>query len=128
MKALVLACFTLISAVSFAQNTVADKVASAMAKGDVAGIATHMVSTVDLAILEDENMLPRDQVSDKLKAFFKDHPAQGFEVKHKGKSKLDDHYRIGDLKTSKGTFRVTYFMKKGANGMKVKQLRIEAYD
>lgn len=128
MKALVIACFTLLSAVGFSQDGVADKVATAMAKGDVAGITAHMVSTVDLAILEDEDMLPRDQVAAKLTAFFKSHPAKGFEVKHKGKSKLDDHYRIGDLKTGNGTFRVTYFMKKGANGMKVKQLRLEAYD
>ena len=128
MKALVIACFTLISVLGFSQGNVADNVASAMGKGDVADITAHMVSTVDLAILDDENMLPRDQVAAKLKAFFRDHPAKGFEVKHKGKSKLDDHYRIGDLRTANGTFRVTYFMKKGANGMKVKQLRVEAYD
>jgi hypothetical protein len=127
MKTLLTWCFALTFAGVFAQSGTADRVDSALGKGDAAGIGAFLVASVDLTILSDENIYPKDQVVRKLAAFFKQNPPSSFEVKHQGKSKLDDHYRIGDLKTSKGTFRVTYFMKKEGNGMMIKQLRIEPY-
>ncbi|MFM7233275.1 MAG: DUF4783 domain-containing protein, partial [Flavobacteriales bacterium] len=48
-----------------------------------------------------------------------------FTVKHQGTSKLDDQFRIGELTTSKGIFRVTFFMKKSNNTLQIKQLKIE---
>ncbi len=85
------------------------------------------VPSVDVTILDDEDMYPRDQVVAKLGQFFQKNPPKSFELKHQGTSKLDDHYRIGDLTTSNGLFRVTFFMKKSGSTMEIKQLRIERY-
>ncbi len=112
---------------AFAQDKEANLIAGALGKGDAQTIGVHLVRSVDLTILDDENVYPKDQVVRKLQAFFKSNVPKGFEVKHTGKSKLDDHYRIGDLQTSNGTFRVTFFMKAEDGKMKVKQLRIESY-
>lgn len=111
----------------FAQEDVSKAVSDALAKGNAAAIGSYLVSSVDLTILDDEDMYPKDQVVKKLQVFFAQHPPVSFEVKHKGTSKLDDHYRIGDLVTKKGKFRVTFFMKKGPDGVKIKQLRIEDF-
>lgn len=127
MKTLLTLGLALFVVGAFAQDKEANLIAGAMGKGDAKTIGTYLVGSVDLTILDDENMYPKDQVTQKLQAFFKSNVPKGFEVKHKGKSKLDDHYRIGDLQTSNGTFRVTYFMKAENGKIKVKQLRIESY-
>ena len=118
-------CIVLSGFLAQAQNDVSQKIAMALQKGDAAAIGTCLVSSVDLTILDDEDMYPADQVVTKLVRFFAQNKPSSFEVKHEGTSKLDDHFRIGDLTTTTGVYRVTYFMKKGKGGMKLKQLRIE---
>lgn len=110
-----------------AQADITPAVVQALSKGDAAGIGKHLVASVDVAILDDEDMYPRDQVVAKLAVFFQKNTPKSFEIKHQGTSKLDDHYRIGDLTTSAGLFRVTFFMKKTGSTMEIKQLRIERY-
>ncbi|MDA0882527.1 MAG: DUF4783 domain-containing protein [Flavobacteriales bacterium] len=113
------------SALVFAQEDAAAKVSWAIENGDALVLQDMMMSSVDLSILDDEDMYPADEAVRKLSSFFKQHPPQSFTVKHKGTSKLDDHYRIGTLQTKKGTFRVTFFLKKTPSGMMIKQIRIE---
>ncbi len=110
-----------------AQADITPAVIQSLGKGDAAGIGKHLVPSVDVTILDDEDMYPRDQVVAKLGQFFQKNPPKSFELKHQGTSKLDDHYRIGDLTTSNGLFRVTFFMKKSGSTMEIKQLRIERY-
>ena len=125
MKLIMTMCIVLSGFLAQAQNDVSQKIAMALQKGDAAAIGTCLVSSVDLTILDDEDMYPADQVVTKLERFFAQNKPSSFEVKHEGTSKLDDHFRIGDLTTTTGVYRVTYFMKNGKGGMKLKQLRIE---
>lgn len=111
-----------------AQADITPQVVDAMGKGDATAIGKLLVSSVDLTILDDEDMYPRDQVVRKLGQFFQRNTPQSFVIKHQGTSKLDDHYRIGDLTTSTGVYRVTFFMKRSSSSMEIKQLRIERYD
>ncbi len=128
MKLVLTICIVLSGLFVHAQNDVAKQIATALQRGDAAAIGTFLVPSVDLTILDDEDMYPSDQVVKKLARFFAANKPSKFEIKHEGTSKLDDHYRIGDLTTSTGTYRVTYFMKKGAKGMQLKQLRIEKFE
>lgn len=128
MKLIMTMCMVLSGFLVQAQNDVSQKIAMALQKGDAAAIGTCLVASVDLTILDDEDMYPADQVVTKLERFFAQNKPSKFEVKHEGTSKLDDHFRIGDLTTSTGVYRVTYFMKKGKGGMKLKQLRIEKFE
>lgn len=127
MKSLFTWFFLLVVAMANAQDE-AELIATSIGKGDAAVIGKFLVTSVDLTILDDEDIYPKDVVVKKLNAFFAKHAPVSFEVKHKGKSKLDDHYRIGDLVTKNGKFRVTFFLKKGTAGMEIKQLRIEPYE
>lgn len=118
----------ILSFTMIAQEDITPVVTDALAKGNAPALTRYLVSSVDLTILEDEDMYPKDQVVQKLSQFFQRNKPSSFEVKHKGTSKLDDHYRIGDLTTSTGVYRVTFFMRKGSAGMEIKQLRIERYE
>jgi len=128
MKLIMTICIVLSGLFVHAQNDVAKKIATALQKGDAAAIGAFLVPSVDLTVLDDEDMYPSDQVVKKLARFFTANKPSKFEIKHEGTSKLDDHYRIGDLTTSTGIYRVTYFMIKGSAGMKLKQLRIEKFE
>ena len=127
MKALVFTLFLGMTLVLSAQD-ITPAVVKAIESGNAAALTMHLTPSVDLTIGDDENMYPVDQAIKKIAMFFETHKPTGFEIKHKGTSKLDDQYRIGDLTTAKGKYRVTFFIKKSDKGMKVKQLRIEDFD
>jgi hypothetical protein len=108
-----------------AQDKVTTEVSKALGAGDANALAKYFTPNVDLAIGDNEEMYSSAKAKDAMSNFFGAHRPEGFEVKHEGTSKLDDQYRIGDLKTNNGNYRVTFFMKKTPQGMRIKQLRIE---
>ena len=109
-----------------AQSGVGPKVNAALGKGDVKALQGMMTANVDITVGNKEGIMPADQAAKAFTEFFNTNPPVEFIVKHKGTSKLDALYRIGTLRTKKGDFRVTYFLKKTPNGVKIKQMRIES--
>jgi hypothetical protein len=126
MKYLFSLAFLFCTAVITAQSDITPQVSAALKKGDAATISSLMMPSVELSIEGQENNYSKQDAQKVIAGFFRDHPATGFSVKHQGTSKLDDQYRIGDLTTSKGNFRVTFFMKKSGNALLIRQLKIEA--
>jgi hypothetical protein len=80
---------------------------------------------VELTLPAKDGLMDKAQAQQMLAAFFSENTPQAFAIKHQGTSKLDDQFRIGELTTAKGTFRVTFFMKKNNNALQIKQLKIE---
>lgn len=128
MKRLVISLILLLatSTAVLAQNETADDIASLLKAGNSSGLSGYFMSNVDLAILDTDDVYSKTQATQITKRFFDEHPPSAFSVKHQGKSKLDDYYRIGTLNTSKGDFRVTYFLKNHEGEYLIKQLRIES--
>jgi hypothetical protein len=127
MKPLATLLFILVSLIGLSQD-ITPNVTAALQKGDATAIKSLCTASVDLAIPGHEDVFPADQAEKLLKKFFEAHKPISFEVKHQGTSKLNDLYRIGDLTTSTGKYRVTFFIKNGDGGMKIKQLRIEEFE
>ncbi|MFM7727331.1 MAG: DUF4783 domain-containing protein [Flavobacteriales bacterium] len=109
----------------WSQSDISPAVAAALKKGDAAGIAVHLMPQVEVTIAGNDGVFDKAQVQQMLSTFFRENTPQAFTVKHQGTSKLDDQFRIGELTTSKGIFRVTFFMKKSNNTLQIKQLKIE---
>lgn len=128
MKPLLTFVFLLVATVSWSQVDASTKINKALSAGDASALKPFLTAKVDLDVDGNEGLFPASEVQKRLSQFFIQHKPSGFTVKHKGTSKLDDHYRIGDLKTSNGNFRVTYFMKTSPKGMQIKQLRIESLE
>jgi hypothetical protein len=80
---------------------------------------------VELTIPGNDGLFDNARAQQMLVGFFKENAPQAFVVKHQGTSKLDDQFRIGELTTTKGIFRVTFFMKKNDSVLQIKQLKIE---
>ena len=110
----------------FAQTDITPKVAESIKSGNAALLASYFMAQIELTIEDTEGTFSKAEAEKKLAAFFASHGVTGFEIKHQGTSKLDDQYRIGDLVTKNGTYRVTFFIRKNGNTLQIKQLKIEA--
>lgn len=116
------------SLIGFAQADITPQIAAALKKGDAAAITQQMMPQVELTLQGQDKTVSKADAQKMLSGFFSDAAPSNFVVKHQGTSKLDDQYRIGDLTTAKGKFRVTFFMKKDGNAMLIRQLKIEPAD
>lgn len=112
----------------FAQADITPQIAAALKKGDAAAIAQQMMPQVELTLNSQEKNISKAEAQKLLSNFFNEVVPNNFTVKHQGTSKLDDQYRIGDLITAKGKFRVTFFMKKEGGTMLIRQMKIEPAD
>ncbi len=113
---------------AFGQATEADNIADLLKSGNVNGLSNYFMNNIDLTILSSSDVYSKAQATQVTRRFFDENPPNGFEVKHQGKSKMEDYFRIGLLSTSKGNYRVTYFLKNHDGRHLIKKLRIEAND
>lgn len=128
MKTLITSLLLFAAAGLYAQNDITPLVVDALKKGDAVALSTMMMPQVELTVGNQDGTFSSAEAKSILAKFFAANPPRDFTIKHQGTSKLDDQYRIGDLSTSKGNYRVTFFMKKGGWGMQIKQLKIESPD
>lgn len=125
---MILAIVPALSMGLMAQNQAADDIANLLKTGNASGLSSYFMNNVDLTILNNDDVYSKNQATQITKRFFDENPPGAFIIKHEGKSKLDDHYRIGTLSTVNGEYRVTYFLKNNDGNYLIKQLRIESND
>jgi len=110
---------------AFSQAAEKQSIASAIQKGDAKAVGAYFAKSVDLTLDDLEDVYSKDQAIVILENFFTENPPTSFKLKHEGKSKLEDHFYIGDLETESQNYRLTFFLKKEGSDFKLKQLRIE---
>lgn len=125
MKPVLTVLLTLLSFIGFSQADITPQVSDALKRGDAGAIVALSMNPVEIEVSGSEGSYSSADARAVLSRFFSGNPVKSFTIKHQGTSKLDDQYRIGDLVTAKGTFRVTFFMKKAGNSWQIKQLKIE---
>ena len=108
----------------YAESQGNNKIISAIKSGNSAALSKYFNSNIELSILDDEDVYSKSQAQIILKDFFAKHKVTSFTVLHEG-GKNGSNYLIGNLVTSKGTFRVYYLLKKVGNKQLIQQLRIE---
>lgn len=118
----------LIPPATYGQTAEKEGISAAIRAGNATALSKYFTATVDITLINVEDVYSKDQAELILNRFFSQNVPSTFVVKHEGKSKRDDYYYIGDLNTSKGTYRLSFFLKKGQNGFQIKQLRIESTD
>lgn len=120
--------FCLLSLGSVAQTDITPVIVKALKSGNSVELGKHFAANVDLTLPDDEDMYAKDQAVKLVNQFFDSHQPTSFKVIHRGTSKLNDHFRIGELSTNTGGFRVTFFMKKNNSKFEISQFRIEEAD
>ena len=122
MRILFVFVFGLLSQFSWAQHE-GKAIVDAISSSNGNAITKYIDQETEITVLDNEDS--GEVGKSMVMKFFDTHKALGFQVKHEGTSKLGNVYRIGDLSTDKGSFRVTFFTKKTATGVKIVQFKIE---
>lgn len=104
---------------------VVDDVAVYFKSANVKELAKYFSSTVELSILDKEEVYSSNQAELVLKDFFVKHPPIGVKVIHRVISNANYKFGVFILNTTKGSFRVSFELKNAANGFNITQIRIE---
>lgn len=101
-------------------------ITTAIGAGDIETLSKYFDQTVEICILDLEDMLDKDEAKTTIKTFFDTHQPKSFQVVHDGTSKgQDSRYFIGDLKTSDDTFRVYVYLKNLSETYLIQEIRFE---
>ena len=92
--------------------------------GNASELSKYINSTVELLLLDKEDFYKKNVAETILKDFFAEYKIKDFVIRHQGGIN-DTQYAIGNLKTEKGDFRVSYFLKKVDEELLIHQIRIE---
>ncbi len=109
----------------FAGNDITEKVSAAIREGNAKELSKFFKDNVDLAIGDKEEVYSSSQAELILKDFFSKNAPKTFTIVHQGMSKLGLQYVIGNLVTSNGNFRVSFYIKKSLHGQFIQQFRID---
>jgi hypothetical protein len=120
--------FTVMSFVSPGSRNNADAADDLMAllkTGNSKDIAKVMASTVELAILAEENSYSKVQAEAILKDFFLKHEPSGVKLVHKLTSNASYRFTVVLLTTSNGVYRISYAMKATDGVFLLSEMRVE---
>ena len=106
------------------KGVIPEEVITAIRRGDANKLSPWFNTSVQLIILEKENVYSRSQATMIMKDFFKKHPPKSFTIIHEG-GKPKARFGIGLLKTSGQTYRIYLLIKPDNNKSVILQLRIE---
>jgi len=106
-------------------SDVIDDVALAFKSGNFKELAQYFSSTVELSILNKEDIYSSTQAELILKDFFQKNPPSAAKVIHKVISNANYKFGVIVLTTAKGLYRVSYELKISAGKFLISQIRIE---
>lgn len=101
-------------------------ISKAIKKGDATALAQYFDADVEVTILDDVNILSKDEAKDALSSFFKSHKPNAYSQVHQGTSKgQGGQYSIGDMKTASEKFRVYIYLRIENNEHLIQEIRFE---
>ncbi len=126
MKTLKIFILFLLLAASGKALDIYDDIANSIRSGDPKQIAFYFSNTVDLTILNQEEVYSKAQAELIVKDFLNKNSPKTFTILHKGSSKEGTLYAIGNLVTLNGkTFRTSFFVKMTSGKYMIQELRFE---
>jgi hypothetical protein len=101
-----------------------NEVVSALKAGNASQVSKYFDNTIDLTLPDKSNSYSKSQAELVLKDFFVINGVLSFDALHTGDN-AGSKYLIGNLKTKKGIYRTTVYMKQKAEKQVVQELRFE---
>lgn len=127
MKALLSLILLFINASSFIaiQGDIIDSLSAHFKTGNSKEIAVSFSPSVDLIIIDEEDVYSKAQAEQILRSFFSKYPPVKSAVIHRLNTNPNYRYGALSLLTKNGTFRVSITMKKSGTAFFITELRIE---
>ena len=104
---------------------VIDDVSASFKSANVKEISKYFSSTVELAVLNDEDIYSANQAELILKDFFAKHPPLMMKIIHKVVSNANYKFGVIILTSTKGIFRISFEFKSAGESFNITQIRIE---
>lgn len=120
-KILTAVLLTLSISAAVASFDIFDDIANSLRSGDAKAVSRFFGNTVDLTIINQEEVYSKMQAEQILRDFFNKNTPRSFTIIHQGLSKEGARYAIGNLVTSQGVTYRTYFFVKTQGGTAVIQ-------
>jgi len=109
---------------SFAGDVIAE-ISSQFSQGNTKEIAKYFSSTVNLSILNDNNIYSKVQAEIILGSFLKMNQPRSSKIIHRLDSNTNYQHAVIELNTSEGDFRVSYSIRVNNNQAQLVEIRIE---
>src|SRR5258706_14210359 len=112
MKSFLLSALLFLTVSEIKALDIYDEIGNAIRSGDSKQIAVYFGTSVDLTILNQEDVYSRAQAELIVKDFLSKNAPKTLSILHKGSSKEGTLYAIGNLVAANGkSFRVSFFVK-----------------
>ncbi len=102
-----------------------DDVVAALKKGKVETLSHYFDNMVEINLPSKTNSYSKSQAVVILKEFFAAHAVKDFKLIHKGSSGEGATFGIGNLMTSDGAYRITFFFREKGDKSVLQELRFE---
>jgi hypothetical protein len=102
-----------------------EDVVSSIKQGDVSGLSRYLDNTVEINIAGKSTSYSKSQAEIILKDFFAKNQVKSFELIHQGEGGGGSRFGIGNMGTSAGSFRTSFFLQKKGGSMVLNELRFE---
>jgi Domain of unknown function (DUF4783) len=108
------------------QTTNLSAVTKAISEGDATTLGTFLDTSVELTLIDKQNVYDKTQATAALRNFFSQNKPRSFNSVHQGTSRGNtSHYTIGDMVTTSGSYRVYLYYKSNGGGVLIQEMRIE---
>ena len=94
-------------------------------QGDSKGISKYFSPTINLSILDDNNVYSKVQAEIILESFFKSNSPTGSKIIHRLDSNPNYQHAVIELNTVKGFYRVSYSIRINNSQPQIVEIRIE---
>jgi Domain of unknown function (DUF4783) len=101
-----------------------DNVVKAIKNGNVNEMSRYFDNMVEITMQDQSNSYSKAQAEVILKEFFDKNPVKSFDIIHQGGN--DSIFGIGNLVTSSGTFRTTFFLRQKGDNYVLQEIRFES--
>jgi len=124
MKNLLLICMFFLTGSLMAQDPTSNAYKLIQA-GNARDLSALFTDNLDLVVDDYDDIASKSQAEGILKKFFEKNPPKLYKTIQEGVTQLGIQYRIGELETANGKFKVTFNLKKVGESLLIHQFKIE---
>lgn len=106
------------------QEDIIQEISNHLKSGNTKGLSKYFSSSVNLSLMNNENVYSKAQSEIILSKFFKEHPPQSSKIIHRLENKSNYQHAVFLLNTSKGDYRVAISLKSDKQ-LELIEIRIE---
>lgn len=102
-----------------------DDINNVFKNGDIKTLSSYFSNTVELSIMDQDDIYSASQAGLILKDFFSKNPSNGTKIIHKVVSNASYKFGVIQYNSNKGVYRISFELKGNGSEIKLTQIRIE---